>query len=137
VIYVETDTDATGCPECGVVAVAHGRRRVAVRDLPVSGRLVVLLWAKRCPDPYCSARWRGIRRERDAHRRRSPGTGFVAVDKLGRSPTDQADTYDNGSNRTGGGEHHSYNQRRGAWLTGDDRGVDIGRVAASASLRTP
>jgi transposase len=56
VIYVESDVDATGCPECGVVAVGHGRRRVAVRDLPVAGRPVVLLWAKRiwsCPDPDC------------------------------------------------------------------------------------
>jgi predicted RNA-binding Zn-ribbon protein involved in translation (DUF1610 family) len=53
VIYVETDAASTGCPECGVVAVAHGRRPVAVRDLPVSGRSVVLAWAKRiwrCPE---------------------------------------------------------------------------------------
>jgi transposase len=41
VIYVESDADSAGCPECGVVAVAHGRRRVAVRDLPVAGRPVV------------------------------------------------------------------------------------------------
>ena len=47
VIYVESDADATGCPACGTVAVAHGRRRVKVRDLPVAGRPVVLLWAKR------------------------------------------------------------------------------------------
>jgi transposase len=57
VIYVETDVAATGCPDCGVVAVGHGRRRVAIRDLPVAGRPVVLLWAKRiwrCPDPDCA-----------------------------------------------------------------------------------
>ena len=56
VIYVETEVGSTGCPECGVVAVAHGRRRVAVRDLPVAGRPVVLLWAKRiwrCPEVDC------------------------------------------------------------------------------------
>jgi transposase len=56
VIYVETDKASTGCPACGVVATAHGRRRVVVRDLPVAGRPVVLLWAKRiwrCGDPDC------------------------------------------------------------------------------------
>jgi hypothetical protein len=47
VIYVETDRRSTGCPACGVVARSHGRRRVAVRDLPVAGRPVVLLWSKR------------------------------------------------------------------------------------------
>lgn len=34
----------------------HGRRRVKVRDLPVAGRPVALVWAKRigrCPDPDC------------------------------------------------------------------------------------
>jgi len=59
VIYVETQADATGCPSCGVVAVAHGRRRVAVRDLPVAGRPVILLWSKRiwrCPEPDCSTK---------------------------------------------------------------------------------
>ncbi|MDQ0078480.1 helix-turn-helix domain-containing protein [Arthrobacter oryzae] len=42
VLRVETGEDITGCPECGVVAVGHGRR------------LVRLLWAKRlwrCLDP--------------------------------------------------------------------------------------
>jgi transposase len=56
VIYGETDKASTGCPACGVVATAHGRRRVVVRDLPVAGRPVVLLWAKRiwrCGDPDC------------------------------------------------------------------------------------
>ena len=58
-IYVETDTEFTGCAECGVVAVRHGRRRVAVRDLPVAGRPVVLVWAKRiwrCPEPDCETK---------------------------------------------------------------------------------
>ncbi|HEX3539554.1 MAG TPA: ISL3 family transposase [Acidimicrobiales bacterium] len=56
VIYVETDAASTGCPACGVMAQSHGRRRVAVRDLPVAGRPVVLLWSKRiwrCIDPDC------------------------------------------------------------------------------------
>jgi transposase len=59
VIYVETDAVSTGCPSCGVVATAHGRRRVVVRDLPVAGRPVVLLWSKRiwrCADAGCEKR---------------------------------------------------------------------------------
>lgn len=59
VVYVQTDRSSTGCPECGAVAVAHGRRRVLVRDLPVSGRPVTLLWSKRiwrCPDVDCGKR---------------------------------------------------------------------------------
>jgi transposase len=58
-ICVETDADRTGCPECGVRAVGHGRRRVQVRDLPIAGRPVVLVWAKRlwrCPDRDCGRR---------------------------------------------------------------------------------
>lgn len=55
-LYVETEADLVGCPDCGVRAVGHGRRPTAVRDLPVAGRPVVLVWAKRrwrCPDPDC------------------------------------------------------------------------------------
>jgi transposase len=55
-IYVETEASQAACPECGVRAVGHGRRRVQVRDLPMAGRPVVLVWAKRiwrCPDPDC------------------------------------------------------------------------------------
>jgi hypothetical protein len=38
-------------------ATGHGRRRVNVRDLPIAGRPVVLVWAKRlwrCPEPACA-----------------------------------------------------------------------------------
>jgi transposase len=59
VIYVETDATSAGCAACGVVAVAHGRRRVVVRDLPVAGRPVVLLWSKRiwrCADADCETK---------------------------------------------------------------------------------
>lgn len=55
-LYVETPADLVGCARCGVRAVGHGRRRTLVRDLAVSGRPVVLVWAKRrwrCPDPDC------------------------------------------------------------------------------------
>ena len=55
-LHVETTADVVGCEACGTRAVGHGRRRVKVRDLPVAGRPVVLVWAKRlwrCPDPDC------------------------------------------------------------------------------------
>ena len=56
-ILVETTVSVMGCPGCGTRATGHGRRRVAVRDLPVAGRPVVLVWAKRlwrCTEPECS-----------------------------------------------------------------------------------
>ncbi|MGO4493203.1 transposase family protein [Arthrobacter sp. 2YAF22_2] len=56
VLGVETGEDLTGCPDCGVVAVGHGRRPVRLHDIPCFGRPVRLMWAKRvwrCPDPDC------------------------------------------------------------------------------------
>ncbi|MDI3214095.1 transposase family protein [Arthrobacter sp. AL12] len=47
---------ATGGPDCGVIAVGHGRRRVRLHDIPYFGRPVRLPWAKRvwrCPDQGC------------------------------------------------------------------------------------
>jgi transposase len=55
-LYVETTADHVGCAGCGTRAVGHGRARTAVRDLPISGRPTVLVWAKRrwrCPDSDC------------------------------------------------------------------------------------
>jgi len=53
---VETTTDALGCPSCGTRAAGHGRRKVKIRDLPMAGRPVVLVWAKHiwcCKDADC------------------------------------------------------------------------------------
>jgi len=53
---VETTADVVGCPSCGTRAVGHGRRKVKIRDLPMAGRPVVLVWAKRiwwCRDGDC------------------------------------------------------------------------------------
>ena len=58
-LAVQTTAGTVGCGECGSRAVGHGRRRVRVRDLPVSGRPVVLCWAKRiwrCPDGDCATK---------------------------------------------------------------------------------
>jgi transposase len=57
-LAIETTADRVGCPVCGVRAVGHGRRRVQVRDLPIAGRPVRLVWAKRiwrCPDGDCAS----------------------------------------------------------------------------------
>ncbi len=58
-LLVETTAAVVGCPSCGVRAVGHARRRVQVRDLPIAGRPVRLVWSKRiwrCPDEHCERR---------------------------------------------------------------------------------
>ncbi len=58
-IEVETTSEFVGCRGCGTRAVGHGRSRVAVRDLPIAGRAVVIAWLKRrwrCPDADCEVR---------------------------------------------------------------------------------
>jgi transposase len=59
-IFVLVETTARlGCPGCGSVAVGHGRSVVQVRDLPIGGRPVRLVWKKRrglCRDPDCEVR---------------------------------------------------------------------------------
>ena len=55
---VETAAVEEFCRSCGVQAVPHGRRPVRVRDLPVAGKPVTLIWVKRvwrCAEPRCSA----------------------------------------------------------------------------------
>lgn len=42
-LHVATEPTVVGCPECGVVASAHGRRASWLRDLPVAGRTAVLV----------------------------------------------------------------------------------------------
>lgn len=58
VITVETTPGIVGCPDCGVVAVAHDRMPVEYRDLPAFGRPVRLVWLKRrwrCEEAECPA----------------------------------------------------------------------------------
>jgi transposase len=58
-LEVQTTATVVGCGGCGVPATPHGRRTVRVRDLPISGRPVVLLWRKRiwrCREPACGVR---------------------------------------------------------------------------------
>ena len=58
-LAVQTTATMVGCAGCGVRATPHGRRVVRVRDLPVGGRPVVLLWRKRiwrCRESACKVR---------------------------------------------------------------------------------
>ena len=58
-LLVETERRPTGCPGCGVRAVGHGRSTVQVRDLPMGGRPVRLVWRKRrwrCRDIDCETK---------------------------------------------------------------------------------
>ena len=58
-LEVQTTATVIGCMGCGVRATPHGRRTVRVRDLPIGGRPVVLLWRKRiwrCREPACGVR---------------------------------------------------------------------------------
>jgi transposase len=57
-LLVETTADVAGCPHCGVRATGHGRSVISVRDLPIGGRPVCLVWRKRrwlCADDDCPA----------------------------------------------------------------------------------
>jgi transposase len=60
-LAVETTAHVAGCEACGTKAVAHGRRDVRVRDLPMADHPVVLVWRKRlwrCLEPDCQvATW--------------------------------------------------------------------------------
>ena len=56
-LTVETDQVVMGCPSCGVVATAHGRRAHRVHDAPCFVTSAVPLWRKRiwrCREPACS-----------------------------------------------------------------------------------
>jgi transposase len=58
-LEVQTTATVVGCVGCGMRAEAHGRRTVRVRDLPIGGRPVVLVWRKRiwrCREPACRVR---------------------------------------------------------------------------------
>ena len=55
---VATPWALMGCPDCGVVAVSHGRRTRVLHDVP-GLTPVRLLWRQRtwsCPDPGCARR---------------------------------------------------------------------------------
>jgi transposase len=58
-LAVQTTATTVGCEACGTQARLHARRTVRVRDLPMSGRPVILAWRKRiwrCIEPACEVR---------------------------------------------------------------------------------
>jgi len=58
-VLIETKDRVVGCSACGVIATGHGRSVVQVRDLPMAGRPVRLVWRKRryvCRDEDCPTR---------------------------------------------------------------------------------
>ena len=58
-VLLEPRNSRTGCPSCGVIATGHGRSVVQVRDLPMGGRPVRLVWRKRrwiCEEHDCERR---------------------------------------------------------------------------------
>ena len=58
-VDVETDQTLAGCPDCGVVAIGHGRRVQVLHDAPCFGRPVRVWWRKRiwrCGEPTCPRR---------------------------------------------------------------------------------
>jgi transposase len=58
-LAVQTTATTVGCAACGSQARLHARRTVRVRDLPIGGRPVVLVWRKRiwrCGEPACDVR---------------------------------------------------------------------------------
>jgi transposase len=55
-VDVETDQTLAGCPDCGVVAIGHGRRVQVLHDAPCFGRPVRVRWFKRiwrCDEESC------------------------------------------------------------------------------------
>jgi transposase len=58
-ILVETSAEVAACPGCAVRATGHGRSEVQIRDLPIGGRPVRLVWRKRwwiCMNPDCAGK---------------------------------------------------------------------------------
>ncbi len=58
-VVVESPAEPMGCTSCGVIAYSHGRREVALVDVPCFGRPVEPVWRKRtwrCAEQACPAR---------------------------------------------------------------------------------
>jgi transposase len=58
-LEVKSDDVLTGCPDCGVVAIGHGRRVQLLHDAPCFARPVRVRWRKRiwrCHEPACARR---------------------------------------------------------------------------------
>jgi hypothetical protein len=78
VLDVESDADLTGCPDCGIIAVGHGRHVQVLHDAPCFGTPVRVRWRKRiwrcCPEPSRDLD-RGARLRSAASQAHQPGGG--------------------------------------------------------------
>src|SRR4051812_10351122 len=87
-LAVETTDDMVGCPRCGAVAWAHGRRPVRVRDLPVGGRPTTLIWIKRlwrCRYQRCETRtWSETSPEIPPRASLTTRAAWLACQRVGR-----------------------------------------------------
>jgi transposase len=100
-LHAETTATRVGCPDCGVLAAAHDRRLVQLRDLPVTGRPCRLVWAKRiwrCREPACPrATWTerrdDVAQPRRAITERARAEVCRQVGKLGRPVAHLATEY--------------------------------------------
>jgi transposase len=90
-LAVQTTATVVGCTGCGVRAEVHGRRTVRVRDLPVGGRPVVLVWRKRfwrCRELAC-----GVRTWTERVARGSPSGGAHRASRGGGRPAGRKDAH--------------------------------------------
>ena len=100
-LAVETVGRRPGCPDCGVVATAHDRRTVQVRDLAIGSRPCRLVWSKRiwrCREPLCpTATWTerrdDVARPRHGMTERARTEVCRQVGKLGRPVAQLAGEY--------------------------------------------
>ena len=90
-LTIETAPGPVGCPGCGVVAAAHGRRNHRLHDVPAFGTPVRLVWRKRlwrCHEPACA-----VVTFSEVHELAAPGTRLTrraavwATDALTRHDT--------------------------------------------------
>jgi transposase len=78
-LLVETSPAPTGCPGCGVIVEARGRRVRRLHDIPAFGAPVELVWRQRryrCAEPDCPVR--GFSEDHDLARPRAKLTTRAA-----------------------------------------------------------
>lgn len=124
VVTVETTTERTGCPDCGVIAGSNGRPEVAVRDLPIAGRPTILVWKKRefiCREQLCpKVTWRETTEQVRPRRVLTERARWWAVRRVGKHGTSVAQVArDLGV----------------AWHTVNDAVVELGRQLIAADDR--
>ncbi|MFD9220175.1 hypothetical protein ACFWDI_09190 [Streptomyces sp. NPDC060064] len=83
VLDVESDADPTGCPDCGVVAVGHGRHHQTLHDAPSFGTPVRTLEMARSEARGFAESW--TPKSRNPRESRFSGASSVRVPVLMRT----------------------------------------------------